>query len=69
MVSPLYIHIVCFPKWFFKNLNHVKTNELHNVLHIMVKHNPKKREKKLFIFYLYYGKLDYIYMKKTKIMS
>jgi hypothetical protein len=35
-------------------------------LHTMVKHNPKKTiEKKLIIFSLYYGNLEYICMKKN----
>jgi hypothetical protein len=46
----------------FFSLNHVKIKkEFHNFLHIVIEDNLGKRiRRKIFIYYLYYGGLEYI---------
>jgi hypothetical protein len=39
------------------------------ILHIMIKHNPKKRIEKKIFFSLYYGGLEYICMKKIHVIA
>jgi hypothetical protein len=60
------ITLYCFSWWSFLNLNHVKTTKDFTMfLHIVIKHNPKKRiEKNLIILFLYYDGMEYICMKK-----